>query len=148
MVITNAHIYTMKKNGGKQIIENGYVKISGGLIEAVGEMGDLKDFEKAGENVIDAEGNWLLPGFIDAHTHLGMYEDSLRIEGDDLNEITDPCTPHLRAIDAINPMDRAFAEALSAGVTCVATGPGSANPISGQFAAIKTLGKRVDDMII
>jgi len=142
MVIKNARICTMSKSGGT--IENGYVKTSGGLIE---QVGDMRDFEDVGD-VLDAGGKWLLPGFIDAHTHLGMYEDSLRNEGDDLNEITDPCTPHLRALDAANPMDRAFSEALAAGVTCVATGPGSANPISGQFAVIKTCGKKIDDMVV
>ena len=131
------------------IIENGYVKISGSLID---EVGDMKEYDCTVEtedaDIIEAGGKWLFPGFIDAHTHLGMYEDGIRNEGDDLNEITDPCTPQLRAIDAVNPMDRTFTEALSAGITCVATGPGSANPISGQFAVIKTHGKRIDDMII
>jgi len=143
MIIKNAKIYTMANAG---IIENGYVKISGGLID---EAGDMKDYAGRNEDIIiEAGGKWLLPGFIDAHTHLGMYEDGLRREGDDLNEITDPCTSHLRAIDAINPMDRAFDEALAAGITCVAAGPGSANPVSGQFAVIKTHGKRIDSMII
>ena len=144
MIIKNARIYTMSEN---RIIENGYVKISdsSGLIDEVGDMGD---YDNSDNNIIEAGGKWLLPGFIDAHTHLGMYEDGLRTEGDDLNEITDPCTPHLRAIDAINPMDRTFGEALAAGITCVATGPGSANPVSGQFAVIKTYGKRIDDMIL
>jgi len=149
MIIKNAGIYTMAQNSETKIIKNGYIKICGGLID---ETGDMKDYdvntENNTDNIIEAGGKWLLPGFIDAHTHLGMYEDGLRSEGDDLNEITDPCTPHLRAIDAVNPMDRAFDEALAAGITCVATGPGSANPISGQFAVVKTYGKRIDDMII
>jgi imidazolonepropionase-like amidohydrolase len=143
MIIKNARIYTMTQD---KIIENGYVKISG---DVICEVGDMKNYQ-CGESAdfIDARGKWLLPGFIDAHTHLGMYEDGLRSEGDDLNEITDPCTPHLRAIDAINPIDRTFEEALAAGITTVATGPGSANPISGQFAVIRTHGLRIDDMII
>ena len=153
MIIKNARIYTMAKTAKSKIIENGYVKISdsSGLID---EVGDMKEYDanienkKNNINIIEAGGKWLLPGFIDAHTHLGMYEDGLRTEGDDLNEITDPCTPHLRAIDAVNPMDRTFEESLAAGITCVATGPGSANPISGQFAVIKTHGKRIDGMII
>lgn len=147
MVIKNARVFTMA-NSGEKIIENGYVKISGGLIADVGDMRGFAIDSGDRKNTVDAQGKWLLPGFIDAHTHLGMYEDGLKSEGDDLNEITDPCTPHLRAIDAANPMDRAFSEALSAGVTCVATGPGSANPISGQFAVIKTRGKRIDEMIL
>ena len=149
MVITNARIYAMA-NGGEKMIESGYVKISGRLISEVGDMRGFSAGSGDGPDatVIDAGGKWLLPGFIDAHTHLGMYEDGLNGEGDDLNEITDPCTPQLRAADAVNPMDRAFSEALAAGVTCVATGPGSANPISGQFAVTKTCGKRIDDMMI
>jgi imidazolonepropionase-like amidohydrolase len=145
MIIINARIYTMSSKGGTEIIENGYVKISGGLID---EVGDMKNYKKNKDEIIEAGGKWLLPGFIDAHTHLGMYEDGIKDEGNDLNEGTDPCSPQLRAVDAINPMDRTFDEALAAGVTCVATGPGSANPISGQFAVIKTYGKRIDDMII
>ena len=77
-----------------------------------------------------------------------MFGDALGFEADDGNEATDPCTPHLRAIDAVNPLDRCFEEARQAGVTTVLTGPGSANPISGQFAAIKTTGKWVDAMVI
>ena len=79
----------------------------------------------------DAQGAGLYPGFVDAHTHLGMWEDGLTFEGDDGNEETDPVTPQLRAIDAINPVDRCFQEALHAGVTTVVTGPGSANAIGG-----------------
>lgn len=144
MIIKNARVYTMAQD---KVIENGYVKISGDVIVEVGKM---EDFSKSSttEEIVDANGKWLLPGFIDAHTHLGMYEDGLRSEGDDLNEVTDPCTPHLRSIDAINPIDRTFKEALAAGITTVATGPGSANPISGQFSIIKTHGKRIDNMII
>ena len=77
-----------------------------------------------------------------------MFEDSLGFEGDDGNEDSDPVMPHLRAIDGINPFDRGFADAYNAGVTAVVTGPGSANPVGGQFAAVKTYGICVDDMII
>ena len=99
-------------------------------------------------NIIDAKGGYLTPGLIDAHCHLGMVGDSQGVESDDGNEDSDPIMPHLRAIDAINPFDRGFDEARRAGVTCVVTGPGSANPIGGQFAAIKTSGICVDDMIV
>lgn len=98
--------------------------------------------------VIDAKGGYLTPGLIDAHCHLGMVGDSQGAESDDGNEDSDPIMPHLRAIDAINPFDRGFEEARRDGVTCVVTGPGSANPIGGQFAAIKTAGICVDDMIV
>lgn len=89
-----------------------------------------------------------MPGLIDAHCHVGMFEDSLGFEGDDGNEDSDPIMPHLRAIDGINPFDRGFKDAYNAGVTTVVTGPGSANPVGGQFAAVKTYGICVDDMII
>ena len=90
----------------------------------------------------------LTPGFIDAHCHLGMFEDAIGFEGDDGNEATDPVTPELRAIDAINPMDKTFQEAYQGGVTTAVTGPGSANVIGGSFSAIKTYGHRIDDMIL
>lgn len=97
---------------------------------------------------LDARGGHILPGFVDAHCHLGMFGDAMGFEGDDGNEATDPCTPHLRAIDGVNPMDRCFRDARLAGVTTVLTGPGSANPISGQFVAMKTAGRWLDDMVI
>lgn len=96
----------------------------------------------------DGSGGLLLPGMIDGHTHLGMSEDAMGFEGDDTNETGEAILPQLRAIDAVNPMDRCFAEARAAGVTCVATGPGSADPIGGQFAILKTAGRRVDSMIV
>lgn len=98
--------------------------------------------------IIDAKGAYLMPGLIDAHCHLGLVGDSQGAESDDGNEDSDPIMPQLRAIDAINPFDRGFEEARASGVTTVVTGPGSANPIGGQFAAIKTSGIRVDEMII
>ncbi|KXZ39079.1 Imidazolonepropionase [Alkalithermobacter thermoalcaliphilus JW-YL-7 = DSM 7308] len=138
--IKNATIYTIT-NG---IIENGDILIKDGKIAQIGkEIQAPLDSE-----IIDAKGKYVFPGFIDAHTHLGMWEDSMGYEGADGNEETDPITPHLRAIDAINPMDRNFKEALEGGITTVASGPGSANVIGGQFIAIKTYGDRIDDMIV
>ena len=127
------------------VIPDGYLDVQDGRIAAVGAWPPADD--AAGE-VLDAKGGWLLPGFVDAHTHLGMWEDGLGFEGDDGNEDTDPCTPQLRAVDAINPLDRCFEEAREAGVTTVVTGPGSANPIGGQLCALKTWGRRVDDMVV
>ncbi len=98
--------------------------------------------------IYDARGGVLMPGLIDAHTHLGMVEDSLNFEGDDTNEDTDPATPQLSAADGINALDRCFGDALAAGITTVVTGPGSANPIGGRLVAMKTYGRRVDSMII
>ncbi|MBQ0059002.1 MAG: amidohydrolase [Lachnospiraceae bacterium] len=98
--------------------------------------------------VLDASGAQVYPGFVDAHCHLGVDGYAIRFEGDDCNEMTNILTPELRIIDAVNPMDETFAHAREGGVTCVATGPGSANVLGGTFAAIKTAGKRVDDMIV
>ena len=142
MLIINGIVHTMDG----QTIPRGFVAVSGGKIARVGAMEDCPaNWE--GETV-DAGGDHVLPGFIDAHSHLGMFGDAVGFEGDDGNEATDPCTPHLRAIDAIYPQDRCFQEAREGGVTTVLTGPGSANPVRGQFAAIKTAGRWVDEMIV
>lgn len=140
ILIKNARIYTMKD----EIIENGSILIEKGKIKEVGAK--IKTPENV--QIIDAGGRMLTPGFVEAHCHLGMWEDAIGFEGSDGNEMTDPVTPELRAIDAINPMDRTFGEAHEAGITTAVTGPGSANVIGGSFAAIKTYGHRIDDMII
>ncbi|MBR2639323.1 MAG: amidohydrolase, partial [Oscillospiraceae bacterium] len=140
MLLYNAGIFTACSAS----IKNGYVLIKNGRIIDVGPM----DFCPSDEEKYDLSGLTIYPGFIDAHCHLGMWEDGLSFEGDDGNEDTDPATPHLRALDAINPADYSFKEALEAGVTAVVTGPGSANPVAGQMVAIKTYGTRVDDMVI
>ena len=140
MLIINANIITMEDEN----YENGYILVSDGKIAEVGDMQNAP----ADTDVYDAEGMTLYPGFIDAHCHLGMWEDALGFEGDDGNEETDPVTPQLRAVDAINPLDRTFTEAVAGGITTVLTGPGSANPAGGQFAAVKTAGICVDDMIV
>ena len=142
MLIINGTVHTMDG----PVIKNGYVAVKGSKIAQAGPMEDCpKSWE--GE-VFDAQGGHICPGFLDAHCHLGMFGDALGFESDDGNEETDPCTPQLRAIDAINPLDRCFSEARAAGVTTVLTGPGSANPIAGQFAAVKTDGRWVDAMIV
>ena len=142
MLIVNGAVHTMDG----PVIKNGYVAVKGSKIARVGPMEDCpKSWE--GE-VFDAQGGHICPGFIDAHCHLGMFGDALGFESDDGNEETDPCTPHLRAIDGVNPLDRCFSEARAAGVTTVLTGPGSANPVSGQFAALKTDGRWVDAMVV
>ncbi|MBQ9097596.1 MAG: amidohydrolase [Clostridia bacterium] len=128
------------------IYENGYIIIENGKIKQVGDMADFAGGEF--DEVYDAEGCYVMPGIVDGHSHIGMEEDSIGFAGDDINEDTDPILPHLRAIDAINPNDKCFREGIEAGVTTSVTGPGSANPIGGQFAAIKMQGKCVDDMII
>jgi len=125
-------------------IENGQILIDGKKIVAVGkEVNAPADVE-----VIDAAGCIVTPGLIDGHCHVGMMEEGIGFEGNDVNEITDPITAQLRAIDAINPMDESFANAVAAGVTTSVTGPGSANVVGGTFLAMKNVGKRIDDMII
>ncbi len=141
MLIYNAEIYTMDSSG---VIKNGWIEIQDGRIAAIGE-GTPETF---GADCLDAQGGMLLPGFIDAHTHLGIIEDSIDFEGDDCNESTDPFSPHMRAIDGINPFDRCFEEARTRGITSVASCPGSANPCGGEICAIKTNGRRIDDMLI
>ncbi len=122
----------------------GQLLIDGGKIVAIGEtVAAPADCE-----VFDAAGRLVTPGFIDAHTHIGLHEEAVRWEGADYNEMTAPVTPEMRAIDAINPRDEAFRNALSGGVTTAITGPGSANVIGGTFCAIKLHGKTVDDMVI
>lgn len=140
MLIENGRIFT----GAKGVLENGYVLIRDGKIAAVGEgAAPMSDPER-----IDAQGRLVTPGFIDAHCHAGMWEEGLAFEGDDGNEETDPSTPQLRALDAVNPTDRAFRDALDYGVTAVLTGPGSANPVAGQICALKTYGGTTDEMLL
>lgn len=141
MVITHAYIEPVV---GKTIAD-GYLRFGA----AIEEMGPMEQYvPKAGEEVLDAGGKWLLPGFVDIHTHLGLFGDGVGFEAEDCNESTDPITPQLRVIDGINPMDRTFEDARNGGVTAVIVAPGSANPIAGQAAAIRTYGRRIDDMIL
>ncbi|MCH5324058.1 MAG: amidohydrolase [Eubacterium sp.] len=142
MLIYNVKIFT----AADKDYERGYIKIQDGKIAEVGEM--TADVIPA-EGDINAEGLTAYPGFIDCHTHIGAWEDGLGFEGDDGNEMTDPATPNLRAIDMINPLDRCFDEAAAAGVTSVVSGMGSANALGGTFLAMKTAGgKRIDSRII
>ncbi len=145
LLIYNGNIVTMSDTD----YENGYVLIDNDKITAVGkDIAEVKEQLMPDTKRIDAKGGYVLPGFIDPHSHIGMWEDAVGFEGDDGNESTDPVTPQLRAIDAIYHADRSFAEAYESGVTTVVTGPGSANVIGGQFAAIKTFGRCVDEMVI
>ncbi|MDT7569862.1 MAG: hypothetical protein QOE05_36 [Actinomycetota bacterium] len=121
---------------------DGDVVCEGGRITAVGGA------VPAGAEVVDCTGRWLLPGFLDAHTHLGVHEEGEGWAGDDTNEMTDPNTAHVRALDAINPADRGFADALSGGVLAVNVNPGSGNPIGGQTVAMKCWGRTVDEMVL
>ena len=98
--------------------------------------------------ILDGCGGVVMPGFIDSHCHIGLWEDGQRDEDGDGNEESDPCTPQLRAIDAVNPFDPCFREAVCGGITSVMTGPGSANVIGGQFVFIKTTGTNIDKMVV
>ena len=141
MLIINARIFTLENF----VINNGFIHIKDGKFNKIGEMQNLDIIDK---NTIDLHGKNVYPGFVDAHTHMGLFENGLSFEGDDGNEATDPVTPHLRALDAINPIDRSFAEAAAAGVTTVVVSPGSANPVSGEVLAMKTVGVCVDEMLV
>jgi len=143
LIIKNAMLYTMAGETpfvGDISVENGKISkvYPGGMTEGI----------SAEDDVIDAGGLLAFPGFIDAHCHIGMWEEGIGFEGDDGNEMTDPVTPQLRAIDALNPRDEAFENAVKGGVTTAATGPGSANVIGGTFSVVKLHGDRIDDMIV
>ena len=140
------------------LIKNGYVKTMAGpdipdgcvLIGDDGKITAVGTNLSAPENcqIIDAQGRLVTPGCVDAHCHIGLHNEAMGWEGMDYNEIVDPITPQMRAIDSINPMDESFALALQGGVTTASTGPGSANVVGGTFVAIKLYGKRVDNMIV
>jgi len=141
LLIKNGHIKTM---AGPEL-PNGCILIDDcGKIAAIGENLEAPQ----GAQVIDAGGRLVTPGCVDAHCHIGLDNEACGWEGMDYNEIVDPITPQMRAIDSIYPQDEAFGNALRGGVTAACTGPGSANVVGGTFAAIKLAGKRVDDMII
>jgi imidazolonepropionase-like amidohydrolase len=140
LAITHGHVVPVDGDP----IDDGTVLIRDGKIVEVGRDVEVPpDFA-----VVDAEGGWVLPGFVEAHGHLGVYEEAEGWAGRDTNEMTDPNGARLRALDAINPAELGFADALSGGVTTAVIKPGSANPIGGQTVAIKTWGRTVDEMLI
>lgn len=140
LCIKNGLIYTMTQ---KEPIK-GDVLIEDGKIRGIGA--DLEIPE--GTEVIDAEGLEVYPGFVEAHCHTGLDGYGIGYEGRDYCELNDLVTPQLRAIDGINPFDPCFQHAREAGVTCIGTGPGSADVLGGTFAAVKTAGKRIDKMVV
>jgi len=139
------------------LIKNGYIKpmvgkdIPMGCV-LIGDDGKIlrvaENIDAPGAEVINAEGRLVTPGCVEAHCHIGLDNQAMGWEGKDYNEIVDPITPQMRAIDSINPMDEAFPLAIRGGVTTACTGPGSANVVGGTFVAIKLVGKRVDNMIV
>ena len=139
LVIKNARLLTMTENGSFV----GDIRIDGGKIAEIAQ-----NIDTTGCDVFDAEGMYAMPGIIDAHSHIGMWEDGMGREGSDGNEATNPVTPEMRSIDGINPFDRCFKEAVTCGVTTAVTGPGSANVVGGTFVAMKLYGRSMDEMIL
>lgn len=142
ILIENATVWTMTGPP----IAGGSVLVREGKIAAVGRdiaLRDTQDLQR-----IDAAGGWVLPGLVEAHCHIGISEERVGGVGDDCNELVTPLTPSLRAVDAVNPMDSAFHNALAAGITTVMTGPGSANVVGGQFVALKTHGRNIAEMVL
>ena len=140
MIIRNGLIFLIENDGfTKKDIE-----LKDGKIERIGR--NLSN--DSGSEEFDAEGMYITPGLIDAHSHIGLFNESMRWEGEDANEEFDPVTPDMNAVDGINPFDISFREALEGGVTTASTGPGSANVIGGSFATISLYGNIVDNMVI
>ncbi|MFI6323511.1 amidohydrolase family protein [Nonomuraea sp. NPDC050556] len=125
-------------------IDGGTVLVRDGKIVAVGAGLAVP----SDATVVDARGTWVLPGFVEAHGHMGIGEEGIGDVGEDLNEPGETNGARLRAVDAINPADQGFVDALSGGVTTAAILPGSANPIGGQAVAVKTFGRTVEDMVV
>ena len=144
ILIKNGKIITMED----QILEAGCVLIEDGKIKSIDENIDVVINEN--DTVIDATGLWVMPGLIEAHCHVGITEEKKGIEGDDCNETTNPVTPELRALDAINTMDPAFHNAIQAGITSIMVGPGSSNVVGGQFLFMKTHGtnRNIETMVV
>ena len=141
IAITNGKIFTITQG----IIENGTILIEDGKIKSIGVNIPIPD----GAEVYDASGKVVMPGLIDAHCHTGLFPDGVGWEYSDGNEMTDPVTPQMRALDALHPEDPAFTELYKAGVTTILTGPGSGNIIGGQWICIKTYPKSsVEEMIL
>lgn len=144
LAIVHGRVLTMAEEG-KKVIEQGTILVNGGIIENI-----LKKEEKipAEYRLIDVKGCFVLPGFVEAHCHMGITEEKKGMEGDDCNEGVNPITPSLRAIDAINPMDDAFHNAVRAGITAAMIGPGSSNVVGGQFVVLNNDGRCIDEMIL
>lgn len=140
LLIKNGKIITMSDKN----YENGCILIHDNKIV------DIQEYIEESDNmeVIDVNRAWVMPGIIEAHCHIGLSEEGIRFEGDDINEATNPITAHLRAIDAINPLDIAFTDAIKGGITSAMTGPGSANVCGGKFVFMKMAGDSIDDMIV
>ena len=150
MYIVGGNIITM---AGREI-QSGILHVENGKITEIGSLEEIVVQPKENEIVLQVNGALVMPGMIEAHCHMGITEEKKGMEGDDCNEGVNPLTPFLRAIDAINPMDATFREAVRVGITAAMIGPGSSNVVGGQFALLKTARKvksqarRVDDLVV
>ncbi len=128
--------------------DKGVIRALDGKICVIGTEKEVQIQPEEGEEIIRVENGVIMPGIIEAHCHMGITEEKKATEGDDCNETVNPITPYLRALDAINSMDAAFDDAVRAGITAAMIGPGSSNVVGGQFALLKTKGRRVDDLVV
>lgn len=142
LLIKNGRILTMTG----ATLKKGNILVKGEKIISIGE--EISVNKRSITEEIDASGCWVLPGLIESHCHIGIIEERKGFEGDDCNEKNEPITPYLKALDAINPMDSAFHNALSAGITGLMVGPGSSNIVGGQFVFIKADGRNIDKMVV
>ncbi|MFP7300555.1 amidohydrolase [Neobacillus niacini] len=140
ILLTNAYVYPITS----EPIQNGDVLVENGKIKKVGKNLPVDSNVK----IIDCQNHYLLPGFIDVHTHLGLYDEGTGWAGNDANETAEAMTPHIRAIDGVYPLDPAFSDAVKSGITTVHVMPGSANVIGGTTSVIKTTGKNVKKMVV
>lgn len=138
---------TIKTMTGEDI-PDGCIHVVDGKIAEIGRRDEIAVHPAAYEKVLEIENGLIMPGLIEAHCHMGITEEKKGTEGDDCNEAVNPVTPWLRAIDAVNTMDAAFDDAVRAGITSAMIGPGSSNVVGGQFAFLKTKGRRIDDLIV
>ncbi|NLM76594.1 MAG: amidohydrolase, partial [Ruminococcaceae bacterium] len=144
LLLTNAFLHPVSHSA----IQRGYLWIDPPVIRAIGSGDPPADLLAVHQGpVVDLAGSHIVPGLIDAHCHIGLFNDGLASEGYDANEHSDPVTPHMQAIDGLFQDDRCFAEALAAGVTTVMTGPGSANVLGGSFAVLHTACNSFDTML-
>ncbi len=137
----------MKTMAGPDI-QDGVIHVADGKIAEIGARDEIKIHPADCEQVLEIKKGIIMPGLIEAHCHMGITEEKKAMEGDDCNETVNPVTPWLRAIDAINTMDAAFDDAVRAGITSAMIGPGSSNVVGGQFAFIKTRGRRIDELVV
>ncbi len=141
IAVKAGRLFTMTEMG---TLKPGVMIIEDGRIKKVGKSLDIPD----SCSILDYLDTTVIPGLVDAHTHVGIHEEGEGVEGRDTNELTDPVTPQVRSIDGVNPLDLGFQDAVKAGVTALNVGPGSGNVIGGQFAAFKAAGSPILDHLI